>query len=498
MQQLNLSIVPEKKSDLPIRALQFGEGNFIRCFIDWMIYKLNCKGLFNGRILALQCTQRGRIVPKLQAQDCLYTTILHGIVDNENTEEIEVVNSIAKAMNPYKEWSEILEYAKLDTIRFVFSNTTEAGISYVKEELQEGVAPTSFPGKLTYFLYERFKHAKTLCKCGFGMTIIPCELIEDNGTKLKNIVNQIAKDWNLGDEFLAYVNEDCHFLNTLVDRVVSGYPINDAQNYEEKLNYFDELMTCGELFHFLAIEGDSDINDFLPFAKAGLNVIVAPDISPYRLRKVRILNGAHTASVPAAFLAGVNTVDGMMKDDLLYKFIYSMIFDEIIPAINLDKNMLVEFAHQVLNRFKDPSMHHNLASILMNSSSKMKSRVIPSVLDARAKGILPKKLCFAIAAYIALYHVATTVPVNVKRAGGKQGEFIDDAYAVSVMQKAWSVYKKTEASALFTVKVVLSDTKLWDVNLSSDVDLNATVSKYLHAIISDGVKTTMKAILELN
>ena len=498
MMQLNLSVCPDKKSDLPIRVIQFGEGNFLRGFIDWMVYKLNSKGLFNGRILALQCTPRGRVVPKLKAQDGLYTTLLHGIDGGKSVEENEVVNSIAKAMNPYEEWQDILEYAKLESLQFVFSNTTEAGITYVKEDLKEGIAPSSYPGKLTVFLYERFKHAKSTCKCGYGMVVMPCELLDDNGKKLKNIVLQLAKDWNLGDEFISYLNEDCRFLNTLVDRVVSGYPVNEAQNYEEKLGYVDELMTCGELFHFMAIEGDNDVNDLLPFAKAGLNVVVAPDITPYRLRKVRILNGAHTANVPAAFLAGLSTVDEMMSDPVTGAFVHSVVYDEIIPAVNLDKTMLTEFADDVMNRFKDPSMHHQLASILMNSTSKLNARVIPSILDARAKGVLPKKLCFAVAAYIALYHDAEGVPVKVKRAGGKTGEFIDDVYAVEVLKKAWSVYQKNEASALFTVKTVLSDTKLWGINLSADVDLTSTIAKYTHAIITDGVVTTMQALLELN
>lgn len=498
MNKLDLSAYPDLKSDLKIKVMQFGEGNFLRGFIDWMVFKLNQKGLFNGRILALQPTPRGRVMPKLKAQDCLYTTILHGIKDGKPVEEIEQVNSIGEGLNPYEEWDKVLEAAKSPDLKFVFSNTTEAGIVYVQSEYSEIKAPESFPAKLTIVLYTRFKAFRDACKCGAGLVIMPCELIEDNGTKLKQIVLQHAKDWNLGDEFTAYLEEDCRFLNTLVDRVVSGYPVADAAAYEEKLGYTDALMTCGETFGFMAIEGDESVSEMLPFAKAGLNVVVAPDITPYRLRKVRILNGAHTSNVPAAFLAGLDTVDQMMSHPVTGPFVHSVVYDEIIPAVNLDKGMLKSFADDVMNRFADPSMHHQLASILMNCTSKMNARVIPSILDARAKGMLPRKLCFAVAAYIALYKNVDGLPVKVSREGGKEGQFNDDAYAAEVMHKAWALYKKSEATALFTVKAVLSDVKLWGRDLSSDVDVTATVAKYTHAIITDGVLVTMQALLEQN
>ena len=492
MESLSLVTKAEAKCDLPIRALQFGEGNFLRGFIDWMIFKANQKGLFNGRVLALQCTPRGRVVPKLKAQDGLYTTILHGVDDQGGEhEEIEVVNTIAAALNPYEAWEPVLAAAMSPDLKFVFSNTTEAGITYAPEQaFNTDVCPETYPGKLTAILHERFKAGLP------GLWVVPCELLDNNGTLLQEIVLKHAAEQGLGADFEQYVKTQCRFINTLVDRVVSGYPKDNAAEVEAKLGYKDELMTCGETFHFLALEGDEEVSRELPFAAAGLNVVVAPDITPYRLRKVRILNGTHTSNVPAAFLAGLDTVDQMMADSVTGKFARSVIYDEIIPAVNLDKEMLVSFADDVVKRFSDPSMHHQLASILMNSTSKVKARVLPTILDARAKGILPKKLCFALAAYIALYHGSTGLPVKVSRAEGKSGEFMDDAYAAEVMTKAWSVYQKTEASALFTVKTVLSDTKLWDCDLSSDVDLTALVARLLHAIISDGVIATMKDLLE--
>lgn len=495
MQKLNLSSKGEAASSLPIRAIQFGTGNFIRCFIDWMIYKTNEQGLFNGRVLALQCTPHGNSVPKLKEQDCLFTTVLNSYVDGKACQEIDLVNAIADVKNPYDEWESVLCAATDENVQFIFSNTTEAGITFSEESpFNTDVCPQSFPGKLTAMLFERFKALKGNAKA--GLWIVPCELIEDNGLELKRIVLKHVDEQNLGDEFKAYVNEQCRFLNTLVDRVVSGFPYAEKEQYYEKLGYEDKLISCGEKFHFLAIEGGADVAEALPFAKAGLNVVVADDITPYRVRKVRILNGAHTANVPAAVLSLLETVDEMMANEVTGKFARSVIYDEIIPSLKLDKDMLVKFADDVVARFSDPALHHQLTDILMNCTSKINARVIPTILDARAKGVLPMKLCFALAAYIALYKNATEVPVVVQLSNGKTKEFYDDAYAVDVISSAWTHYRKNEASAVFVVQAVLSDSKLWGCNLSSDIDLVVITSRLLHAIISDGAMATMRDLLE--
>ncbi len=498
MSKLNLALKPECKSELPVKAIQFGEGNFIRCFLDWMLYRMNQKNLFNGRVIAVQPTPRGRTVPVLKEQDCLFTAILHGLENGKTKETFEIVNTIAAARNPYDnaEFEQLKADFRLPTLEFVFSNTTEAGLVYVKEELPKEGCVASFPGKLTQLLFERFnafKGKENACSVA-PLSILPCELIEDNGTKLKEIILKHADDWNLGDEFKAYISEDCSFYNTLVDRVVSGYPKADAERYQKELGYEDALMSTGEVFNFLAIEGSDEIKAKLPFEKAGLNVVVAPDITPYRLRKVRILNGAHTSNVPAAFLAGLDTVDEMMTDKETGPFARSVIYDEIIPAVNLDKKMLTEFADAVVDRFMDPSLHHQLASILMNCTSKVKARVIPSILDARAKNTHPQKLYFALAAFFALYRNSDgTSPVQVTRAEGKSGQFQDDEYAVKVMAKAWSQYKNSEDSALQTVKTILQDSKLWGEDLCSKLDV-AQIAKLTHSVVTQGIRKTMTAL----
>lgn len=492
MEKLNLNLKSDLQNNNEIKVVQFGEGNFLRCFIDWMIHILNKQGLFNGAIAVVQPIPSGIIVPKLQAQDCLYTTVLNGIVEGKQTSITEIVNDIKCAINPYEQWKELLDLAKLESVKFVVSNTTEAGIAYVKENLTDK-CPTSYPAKLTAFLYERFK-AFNGCS-GSGLFIMPCELIEANGATLKNIVLQYANDWNLGDNFINYVNNECKFFNTLVDRVVSGYPKN-ANEYFEKLGYEDDLLVCGEIFHFFAIEGDKALLDLLPFDKANLNVVVCDDISPYRKRKVRILNGAHTSNVPAAYLAGLETVEQMMTDNVTGPFANSIIFDEIIPSIDLDKDMLTHYAQDVVTRFKDKTLNHKLISILMNCTSKIKARVLPSILESRARGILPQKLCFALAAYICLYKNADTVPVKVIREQGDSGEFRDDQEAVDILHNAWAYYQNTEASAILTVKSVLSKNELWGSDLSVDIDLCTYTAKLLHAIVSDGIKATMQDLME--
>ncbi|MCR5537127.1 MAG: tagaturonate reductase [Succinivibrio sp.] len=497
MSKLSLALKPECKSDLPIKAIQFGEGNFLRCFLDWMIFRMNSQNLFNGRVLVVQPSTHGHSLPVLKSQDNLFTAILHGMENGKTVETFEIINTIADCKNAYDEsdWEDLKKCITSEDLEFVFSNTTEAGIVYVQEPLPAKGCPQSFPGKLTQLLCERFKALKG--KKNAGLFIMPCELIEKNGEKLREIILKLADDWKLGDDFKAYVNNECTFLNTLVDRVVSGYPKADAKRYEEQLGYEDAMMTTGETFNFLAIEGGDEVKEKLPLQKAGLNVVVASDITPYRLRKVRILNGAHTSNVPAAFLAGLDTVDQMMTHEVTGKFARSVIYDEIIPAVNLDKQMLTEFADAVVDRFMDPSLHHQLASILMNCTSKIKARVLPSILDARAKGVLPKKLCFALAAYFALYKNAGGVsPVKVQRADGKSGEFQDDQYAVEALSKAWSFYQKSESSAQSTVKAILSDTKLWGRDLSSDVDLMTMVAKLTHAVITDGILPTMRDLQE--
>lgn len=301
-----------------------------------------------------------------------------------------------------------------------FSNTTEAGLTYNHEDKADMQPPLSYPAKLTLFLYHRYEYFHG--DKNKGMYIIPCELLESNGELLKNIILKHCEDWNLPEEFRTWIETSNKFYNSLVDRVVSGYPKDEIETITQELGYEDTLIACGEPFHFLALEGDESLNDKLLFTKSGLNVVIEKDITKYRQRKVRLLNGGHTANVPASFLAGLDTVAEMMNDEITGKFTRQTIKNIILPSVPMDRQMLEDFASAVIERFQNPFIKHQLLSILLNCTSKFKVRVLPSLLEYREKfGIFPQNLCFSFAAYIYLY--------KSNKRNGKTFEFTDDSTA---------------------------------------------------------------------
>lgn len=500
-EQLSLSLMRDKKNNFPIKAVEFGEGTFIRGFLNELLYRLNDNNLFMGSVVAIAPTNRGKILPLLKAQDCLYTTVLHGIYSElfhkaSYTEKIDVINTIVDALNPYEEWNKVLDLAKLDSLKFVFSNTTESGLVYKKVALTDK-CPETYPAKLTIFLYTRFKHFKDKCSCGSGLYILPLEVLEQNGSILKDIVIQHAKDFEYEEEFLDYLLDDCYFLNTIVDRVVSGYPKEDSPIFD-KLPYKDNLITEGELYHCMVIESNnSDIESLLPFKNIGLNVEYVTDIRPYAYRKLRVLNGTYTANACYSFLRGNDTVYESMQDKLIYDFSLSLVKDEILPNLILDREILVQYVDANYRRFKDPNLNHKLESILLNTSTKFRSRVLPTILDARKKGQMPKKLLFTLAATICLYkEIFEDGILKVVRNNGKVGYFRDDIKKSALLNEAWSYYNKTEDSAKFVATKALSLSEVWGFDLSADIDLCSLVSKYLHAISSDGVQLVIEDLME--
>ena len=487
--------VPKYPANLPERVLQFGEGNFLRAFVDWMIHQMNKKGLFNGRVVVVQPIAEG-LVEKLNEQDGLYTLILRGLKNGKPTEIKEIISSVSRGINPYKDWDEFIKCAENPQIEFVISNTTEAGIAYDREDSIEMKPPRSFPGKLTAYLYHRFKHFNGDPEK--GMIIIPCELIDRNGDNLKKIVLQLADDWNLPGEFKIWVKEHNIFLNTLVDRVVTGYPKDEIEAIREKLGYEDELLDTGELFHLWVIEGPKELSEKLPFTKVGLNVIWTDDMTPYRTRKVRILNGAHTSSVPAAFLYGLETVGEMMDHEVMGEYVRSIIYDEIIPSIDLDRNMLTEFADAVIERFKNPFIKHYLISILLNSTSKFKARVLPSIKEYYSKyGNLPEKLTFSMAALIAVYKDGK-VEGNAMRAYREKGEFImrDDLPVLEFYENVWKAFDGSRQSAFEVAKRILGNTALWNENLNAIPGFAEKVGGYLYEIAVSGIKDVVNRLVK--
>jgi len=479
---------------LPERIIQFGEGNFLRAFVDWMVHLLNKKAIFNGRVVVVQPIKEG-LADIINQQDGLYTLLLRGLEGGKPKEEKEIISSISRCLNPYTQWDAYLKCAEDPLIEFVISNTTEAGIVFEGEALVENQAPLSYPGKLTAYLYHRFRHFEADPEK--GMVIIPCELIDRNGDNLKKAVLQYIQLWKLPEEFSRWVAEHNQFLNTLVDRVVTGYPKDEIEAITKSLGYSDSLVDTGELFHLWVIEGPKAISERLPFHKLGLDVVWTDDMAPYRTRKVRILNGAHTSSVPAAFLYGLDTVGEMMDDAVMGKFVRQIIFDEIMPSIDLDKDMLKTFAAEVIERFRNPYIKHYLLSILLNSSSKFKARVLPSITEYyRLNGTLPAKLTFSLAALISVYKDGKIDGTGMK-ASRVKGEFVmkDDLWALEFFQQTWAGFDGSREAAQKVASAVLKNSKLWGQDLSLITGLVDLVAEYLYDIASRGIKENVAGLI---
>lgn len=457
---------------LPIKIIQFGEGNFLRAFIDYAFQKLNKELDFNAGIAVVQPIEKG-LVHMLNEQDGLYTLFMKGIKKGQEIQEIELISNIVKGVDPYSSFSEYLELAKEDELQFVISNTTESGIAYVASDTKEMQPPSSFPAKLTVLLFERFKHFKG--DVNKGLTIIPCELINHNSETLKEIIIQYIEDWKLGDDFKNWLLNNSTFHSTLVDRIVPGYPKDEIESYNAQLDYEDNLIVAAETFFLWVIEGGDDLKEKLPFSKTNLDVKIVKDMQPYRTRKVRILNGAHTAMVPFSILYGNSTVKQTVDNSFTGAFINKAIFSEINETLNMDKDELNSFADEVLDRFRNPFIKHQLSSIALNTVSKFKVRVLPSLLgyvDINKK--LPTHLTFAFASLIRFYK------------GTWNGENLpvqDSAEIVTNFAQIW------KSSDYFEVaKEVLSIEAYWGEDLNKVKDLTVAVALGLKEIEINGIE----------
>lgn len=379
----------------PEKVIQFGEGGFLRGFADWMIQKLNEKTDFCGNVVVVQPIKDG-LCDLLTEQNCVYTHLIRGVEGVEKT----VVDVISRCIKPYENYKEYLKLAENPDFRFIISNTTEAGICFEEDDKFDDEPPKSFPAKLTQLLYKRFELKLK------GFIILPCELIDRNGDNLKKTVLQYADLWNLGNEFKNWIEAENVFCNTLVDRINTGFPKDENID----LGYEDKMLNTSEFFHLWVIETDHDIEKELPFSKADLNVIVTKDkLEMYRTRKVRILNGAHTSMVPYALLSGLNTVKSCMDDATMRKHLEKCVFEEIIPTLDLPKDELDAYANSVIERFSNPYIKHYLSAIALNSVSKFKVRVLPSILEyIKRFGKMPETLLFSFAKLIDFYRTDMT------------------------------------------------------------------------------------------
>ena len=381
------------------KVMQFGEGNFLRAFVDDFFDIANEKTGYNGKVVLVQPIAQG-LTELINKQEGLYTLYLRGSENGVRVDDKRVISAVSRCINPYGEWDKVLELARSSDLEIIVSNTTEAGIVHDTESTFDQTPPVSFPAKLTRVLYERWKAGKP------GIVMLSCELIDNNGKELLKCVNQYIDDWKLGDGFRRWVNEENIFCSTLVDRIVPGR-IRDPEEVKalaEKNGYEDPLTDVGEVFGIWVIEGPDGLEDRLPFKKAGVPVIVVPDVTPYKKRKVRILNGAHTGFVLGAYLAGFDIVRDCMHNDTVREYMNKMLYAEVIPTLPLDRKDLEDFARAVQDRFNNPFVNHELMSISLNSTSKWRARNMPSFLDYVAeKKELPKCLTTSFAAYTAFY-----------------------------------------------------------------------------------------------
>ncbi|HZK53748.1 MAG TPA: tagaturonate reductase [Desulfosporosinus sp.] len=479
-------------AELPEKIIQFGEGNFLRAFVDWMVHEMNQKGLFNGRIVVVCPLPEGKM-HQLNEQDGLYTLILRGMNQGRSLSQEQIISSVSRGIDLYENWQNYLKCAENPEIEFVVSNTTEAGIVYNSSDRPENAPPSSFPAKLAVYLYHRYQFFSGDPKK--GMVMLPCELIEKNGDHLKRIILRLATEWEWPNDFCIWIEKHNQFLNTLVDRVVPGYPKDEIAEITNRLGYKDPLLDTGELFHLWVIEGAQDLKERLPFTEAGLNVLWTDDMTPYRTRKVRILNGSHTSCVPVAFLYGLDTVGEMVKHPVLGRYTREVIFEEIIPAADYDEAMLKDYANAVVERFENPYIKHYLLSILLNSTSKFKARVLPTILDYNRKtGLLPLKLSFSLAALLALYY--GTIEGSTMKCCVKEKDFLlqDDLATLELMQDAWKTCDQSIESIVNLVRHVFGQTSVWGQDLNKIAGLAERVASDLHAILHEGIEKAIERL----
>lgn len=394
---------------LPVRVVQFGEGNFLRAFVDYMLDIANeDHGLDCGVAIVKPITFGS--LDNFKKQDNLYTVMLRGKENGQVKQETRIVSSVMQTVDPFRDPEAYAALAKTETLRFVVSNTTEAGIVYHDTDRPDDFEGMTFPGKVTLFLLERFRAFHGAADK--GLIFLPVELIEKNGVKLKEYVLSYAKLWSLPGEFVSWVETANIFCSTLVDRIVTGYPKAEIQEIWEKNGYMDELLVTGEPFALWVVESDrmEEVEKELPLPQMGLPVVYTKDITPYRERKVRLLNGAHTGTVLAAACMGKETVLECMEDPTVRSYMDRLVMGEIAPTVHLPAEEVKAFAASVFERFENPFIRHLLSSIALNSVSKWKSRILPSLKDSLAMGgKLPDCLTFS---FVALYYYYTTKPIQ--------------------------------------------------------------------------------------
>ena len=478
MKELNRKTANAKQ--YPERIIQFGEGNFLRAFVDWIVWNMNVKADFNASVVVVQPIAQG-MVDMLNKQDCLYHVNLQGLDQGVAVDNLTMIDVISRALNPYTENEAFMKLAEQPEMRFIISNTTEAGIAFDPSCKLTDVPASSYPGKLTQLLYHRFKtfHGdKTK-----GFIIFPCELIFLNGHKLKETIFQYIELWNLEEAFKAWFEEACGVYATLVDRIVPGFPRKDILTIQEKLQYNDNLVVQAEIFHLWVIEAPKEVAEEFPADKAGLNVLFVPSEEPYHERKVTLLNGPHTVLSPVAYLSGLNIVREACQHEVIGKYIDKVMFGELLETLNLPKDELIQFGKDVLERFNNPFVDHQVTSIMLNSFPKYQTRDLPGLKTYfDRKGVLPSGLVLGLAAIITYYK------------GGKRGDdeikILDDVKITTLLTDLWATGCTKKVA-----EGVLNAEFIWGENLNLIPGLTEKIVYYLNTIQEKGMIHVVKEVV---
>jgi tagaturonate reductase len=466
----------EGDREFPIRILQFGGGNFLRAFTGWMVEILNEVTDFGGDIAVVKPTARGSY-SRLKQQQGLYHVLLKGIKDGQEVAETKRIHCIRDIVNPYAQWNEYLRLAELPTIRFVISNTTEAGIKFDPDAEMNGKVPEGFPAKLTLWLYHRYRFFNGEKRR--GCIFLPCELIEDNGIRLSECVLQHAGAWDLEDGFAEWLRSANFFCNTLVDRIVSGFPEEAVPVLHQQLGFLDNLLVSGEYYHSWVIQGPGFLPTEWPTAQTDLNVLFVENLRPYREMKVRILNATHSIMVPVGCLMGLRFVHECMQDEALFYFLQTMLSEEISPTLDLPVKEVKTFREATFNRFQNPSLNHRLESIALNSMAKFNTRVIPVLMAYFHKfGRLPQRIVLSLAAQICFYRGSMT---------GEEFTLTDSPETLSFFNEVWKSYDPTPDGASVLVSKVLSNHGLWSFNLADIPGLHRQLASCIYLIESKGM-----------
>jgi len=479
MERLNRTSAPQAKR-YNEKVIQFGEGNFLRAFIEWIIWKTNQKTDFNGSVVVVQPIEKG-MVDMLNEQDGLYHLNLQGLQDGEPVDSVDLIDVISRGLNPYTRFDEYMKLAEQPGIRFVISNTTEAGIAFDPSCQLTDAPASSYPGKLTQLLYRRFQFFKG--DPTKGLIIFPCELIFENGKHLKECIRQYIELWDLGEAFSNWFEKACGVYSTLVDRIVPGYPRDTAAELCERAGYDDRLLDKAEIFHLWVIEAPREVAEEFPADKAGLHVLFVPSEAPYHERKVTLLNGPHTVLSPVGYLSGLDTVKECCEDPEIGQFVHKVMFDELLPTLNLPKEELEKFANDVLERFRNPFVKHFVTSIMLNSFPKFKTRDLPGLKTyLERKGELPKGIVLGLAAICTYYK------------GGKRGdtEIVpnDNPKITSLLKSLWATDDVEKVA-----QGVLADGFIWGEDLNAIPGLTELLTQDLALIQKKGMRAAVKSVI---